>query len=154
MILESKAMYVKGFLTAFLFFILFFRGSAQECTLGVGGKNTETLIKIFQLNETQASKMEELVAELAMATKLLEDDIQKLFDTHPQSTPDELTLLSEKYKVLEERLVAGHRQADIKVLSTFNQKQYERYLALCNEAVRIPLVVVPATVHDSIVDPK
>ena len=120
-------MYVKGFLTAFLFFILFFRGSAQECTLGVGGKNTETLIKIFQLNETQASKMEELVAELAVESKLLEDDIQKLFDTHPQSTPDELTLLSEKYKVLEERLVEVHRQADIKVLSTFNQKQYERY---------------------------
>lgn len=154
MILEFNAMYLKAFVLVVVLFLIPFFSNAQECNLGVGGKNSETLIKVFQLNEMQSSKMEALDAELLIETKTLEDAIQKLFDTHPQSTPEELTKLSEKYKVLEHKLIEAHFKADKELLSTFNEKQYTRYLTLCNEALRRPIEVVPISSTDSIVDPE
>lgn len=138
-----------------LFFVLYTLViSAQECTLDIGGKNPEILIKVFQLNDDQVTQMETWGAELAIANKVVEDDIQELFDTHPQSTPTELTTLAEKYKALQNKIVSASREADKKLLTIFNERQYERYLQLCSEAIRIPIKVIPIGVRDSIVVPE
>lgn len=129
-------------------------GSAQECTLDIGGKNSETLINVFQLKESQITQMKTLSAELALANIALENDIQKLFDTHPQSTPEELATLAAKYNALQNKMVSASREADKKLLIIFNKRQYDRYLQLCNEAIRLPIKVIPIGVKDSLVDPE
>jgi hypothetical protein len=35
------------------------------------------------------------------------------------------------------------RETDVSLLSIFNEKQYERYIMLCDEARRRPIKVVP-----------
>jgi hypothetical protein len=152
--LETK---MNSFKISFIFFILLvfpFLGSAQDCTLDIGGKNTDMLIDVFQLNAQQISQMETWRAELAIETKIIEEAIQKLFETQPQSTPEELTALADKYKVLKEKMVKASAATDKKLLEVFNKKQYERYLGLCTEALRRPIKVVPLGVHDTIVDPE
>ncbi len=128
-----------------LFVLCISLGNAQvmECTLDIGGKNAESVAKIFQLNESQKSKMEELRAEYSLTYKAIEDEMQKLLDEHPQSTPEELTTMAGKYKVLQEKAVMASRQIDKLLLSTFNQRQYGLYLSLCHEAFRRPIQVTP-----------
>lgn len=152
--LETKKISFKSYLVFLLVLLSTMVISAQDCTLDVGGKNTETLIRIFQLNGPQISQMETLQAELSVETKTIEEAIQKLFDTQPQSTPEELTTLTDKYKVLKEKMVNASAATDKKLLELFNEKQYERYVALCNEAFRRPIKVVPQVLQDSLVSPE
>ncbi|CAM3554729.1 hypothetical protein [Zobellia roscoffensis] len=128
-----------------VFLMLFSVGNAQNCTLDIGGKNNETIKTIFQLNEEQVGIMEALQGELAVTTKSLEEQIEKLLAQHPQSTEEDLIKLAEKYKALQQQLVQVAYDSDKQLLSVFNMKQYERYLQLCNEAIRIPIKVVPKT---------
>lgn len=123
---------------------------AQDCTLDIGGENSEAVMTIFQLNDTQQSTMESLKGELQITTKGLEDEIQKLFDTHPQSTQEELITLSDKYKVLKQKMMNASWEADAQLLATFNSKQYQRYLDLCKEALRKPIKIIPVSYKDSI----
>ncbi len=129
------------FLVACIF--LFSTGNAQDCTLGIGGKDTETIIKVFQLSDEQIGKMEGWSAELEIENRQIEEQIQELFDTHPQNTPEELTLLATKYKVLQEKMVNVSKAYDKKLLATFNEKQYKLYANLCEEAFRQPMIVNP-----------
>ncbi len=152
--LEIKIMYSKIVVPFFILFLFSLNGIAQDCTLDVGGKNFDILIKVFQMNAQQISKMETLRAELGVETKVMEDEIQKLFDNHPQSTPEELTTLSKKYTVFQEKIVMASKAADKMLLSSFNEKQYDRYLELCYEAIREPIKVIPLRLNDSIVAPE
>ncbi|MFK7813919.1 MAG: hypothetical protein AB8B59_15595 [Maribacter sp.] len=147
-------MYSKIVVPFFILLLFSFWGNAQDCTLDIGGKNTDILIRVFQMNADQINKMETLRAELDIETKIIEDEIQKLFDNHPQSTPDELTTLANKYKVMQEKIVMASRATDKLLLTEFNEKQYDRYLELCYEAVRKPIKVVPVTLKDTIIDPE
>lgn len=135
-----------------VFSAIFYGGHAQDCILDIGGKNSETIVKIFQLNEAQISTMEALRGELEIETKTIEDQIEKLLAEHPQSKEEDLVTMGDKYKVLQQKLVEASYQSDKKLLSTFNIRQYERYLELCNAAIRRPIAVVPKT-YDS-VDPE
>jgi len=123
---------------------------AQECTLDIGGKNFDMVVDIFQLNTEQQAVMEKLRAELEISNKSIEDEIQKLFNSHPQSTQAELISLSDKYKVLKEKMVNSSWESDKKLLETFNPKQYLRYENLCHEALRKPIKVTPTVYRDSI----
>lgn len=152
--LETKIMYSKIAVPFFVLLLFSLSGNAQDCTLDVGGKNSDILVKVFQMNAEQMGKMETLKAELGVETKVVEDEIQKLFDNHPQSTPDELATLSKKYKVFQEKIVMASRAADKTLLSSFNEKQYDRYLELCYEAVRKPIKVMPVSLNDSLVAPE
>lgn len=124
--------------------------NAQNCTLDIGGKNTETMITVFQLNEGQVATMETLQRLLAVETGHLEEQIEKLLAEHPQSTQEELIKMAEKYKVLQQEIVTVSYESDKKFLSEFNAKQYERYLQLCRAAIRRPIAVVPKVYNDSI----
>ncbi|MFK5973314.1 MAG: hypothetical protein QM485_08530 [Flavobacteriaceae bacterium] len=87
--------------------------------------------------------MENLSAELVSETKSIEDAIRTLLAEHPQSTPAELAVLADKYKVLQQKMVNVSKAADKKLITTFNEKQYQRYLNLCNEAFREPIRIIP-----------
>ena len=147
-------MYSKIAVPFFILLLFSFFGNAQDCTLDVGGKNTDILVKVFQMNAEQIGEMETLGAELEIEIKVIEDEIQKLFDNHPQSTTEELTTLSVKYKVLQEKIVMASKATDKMLLSSFNEKQYDRYLELCYEAVRKPIKVLPVSIKDTIVNPE
>lgn len=152
--LASKIMLLKTLGMFLTFFLYTFWGMAQDCTLDIGGKNGDTLIQVFQMNEEQISQMETWRAELNVEIKVIEEEIQKLFDNHPQSTPAELTTLASKYKVFEQKIVDASRATDKNLLSIFNSKQYDRYLELCHEAIREPIQVVPLVLKDTVVDPE
>ena len=133
-------------ITNFLFIIvlLVFNYTAaqlSDCTLAVGGKDTEVIIQVFQLNDAQQEKLMNWLGELQLYHKEKADEIRQLFDTHPQQTTEELEQLAEKYKGLRDEIEANSRAMDLKLIATFNQKQYERYVALCREAGREPMVV-------------
>jgi len=143
---------MKNFLNILGLSLVFLTGSvqAQNCTLDIGGKNAETMVTVFQLNEAQVATMETLQRLLAVETGHLEKQIEKLLAEHPQSTEEELIKLAEKYKVLQQEIVTVSYESDKKLLSEFNAKQYERYLQLCKAAIRRPIAVVPKVYNDSI----
>jgi len=146
-------MYPKAYYILLTLFFLLVSVNAQNCTLDIGGKNIDQIVTVFQLNEAQVGTMEALRAELEIKAKTIEDDIQKLFDNHPQSSPEELTTLAGKYKVLQQKLVEASFESDKKLLGTFNEKQYQRYLILCDEALRDPIRIIPIEIGDGI-DPE
>ena len=115
----------------------------QECSLGIGATESDTIIQIFQLKEEQITNLEEFKAALEIETRLLDEERKNLFENHPQGTPEDLTALGAKYKVLEERMKQVFKKYDLKLLALFNEKQYQRYVTLCQEVSRQPLVVVP-----------
>lgn len=115
----------------------------QECSLGIGATESDTIIQIFQLKEEQITNLEEFKAALEIETRLLDEERKNLFENHPQSTPEDLTALGAKYKVLEERMKQVFKKYDLELLALFNEKQYQRYVTLCQEVSRQPLVVVP-----------
>ena len=116
-------------------------GQRQDCTLDMGGQDSEMIITIFQLNEEQIAKMEAWRAELDLKNRALQDQIQWLFDNHPQSTEEDLINLSKKYNVLQRQILSNSKTYDQMLLGAFNERQYERYTILCNEALRRPLTV-------------
>ncbi|NER10722.1 hypothetical protein SAMN06265375_102298 [Muriicola jejuensis] len=134
----------KLILTLFLVCLsVWVRAQNTECMLGIGGKDTETIIQVFQLNEEQVQKMEDLRAELSLQNKAYQEEIRILFDSHPQSTTEELEALATKYKALKDRVLENAREYDIRLLQLFNPRQYDRYLELCASAQRVPYQVVP-----------
>ncbi|RKR12312.1 hypothetical protein CLV91_2438 [Maribacter vaceletii] len=123
---------------------------SQDCTLNVGGGNVETIVSVFQLNTNQKNKLEDLKAAYGLEAKTIEDEIEKLLEEHPQSTPQELELLGNKYLVLKNKLADKAEETDLKLLESFNEKQYNRYIELCKEAYRKPFVITPVVYKDSI----
>tara|TARA_R110002051_G_scaffold316954_1_gene397400 strand:+ start:4688 stop:5107 length:420 start_codon:yes stop_codon:yes gene_type:complete len=134
-------MWLKKGKALIIFLFLCTIGAAQECTLGIGGRDAETIIQVFQLNVEQVAKMNELRNALDLETSPIEEESKKLLETHPQSTPEELTELAVKFKVLESKIVQISRSYDQKLLALFNQKQFQRYVELCYEVARTPLKI-------------
>ena len=134
----------KKFFPAFIFVFGFWISAQaqQECSLAIGATESDTIIQIFQLNEDQVAHLEEFKAAQEIETRLLDEERKNLFENHPQSTPEDLTALGTKYKVLEERMKQVYKKYDLKLLAHFNEKQYQRYVALCQEVSREPLAVV------------
>jgi len=126
-----------------IFSLLSYVSFAQlpDCTLDMGGQDSEMIIKIFQLNEEQIGKMEAWRAELDIKNRILQDQIAWLFENHPQGTEEDLINLSKKYNVLQRQIVSNSRTYDQMLLGALNERQFDRYIILCNEAMRKPLPV-------------
>ncbi|MBD0779123.1 hypothetical protein HPE56_15090 [Maribacter sp. ANRC-HE7] len=133
----------------FIFSVTFLRAQ-DDCILGVGITPDSTLIEIFQLNEEQTEKIRNWSAELKYRNELLNSQADNLLKRHPQSTPAELGVLAEKYGVIRDSMAIVQRLVDLRALKVFNDKQYERYLSLCEKAFRQPYRVVPTNYRDSI----
>ena len=130
----------------FLIFSLFschISAQTDYCALDIGGDDAETIIQIFQLNEEQQLLMEEWRGELQLKSRLIEDDIEQLLATHPQSTEADLQNLAKKYAGLKDKLLMVSAEYDQRLLGVFNEKQYKFYAELCREAMRTPLNPIP-----------
>lgn len=140
-----------GFRVLSIILLLSFKVMGQEdCILGVGITADSTLIEVFQLNEEQKEKLMNWSAELKYRNELLNNQAENLLKRHPQSSAAELMVLAEKYKVIRDSMGTVQRMLDIKTLKSFNENQYELYLALCKEALRRPYFVIPRNYRDSI----
>ena len=117
-------------------------GQDRDCMLGLGGTASETIIQVFQLNKDQISKMDQWKAALSLENKIIEDEITLLFDADGQSSEEELQAMASKYRGLKDKVIENSKSYDRKLLTIFNEKQYQRYVALCTEARRIPMSVL------------
>lgn len=115
------------------------KGFAQDCTLGIGGPDTDLIIQVFELDTVQQAQLQGWVQELQAVNTPLRQQIRTLLDTHPQKTEEDLAALGQKFDALKEAMVANARRFDQLLLGTFNPAQYERYTALCEEVHRQPL---------------
>lgn len=121
---------------------------SQDCTLGIGGKDTDLIIQVFMLNAEQQQKLHAWADALEAENAPLEDQARVLLDTHPQNSPEDLAALGHKYEAIKEAMMANTRKYDRLLLGTFNPGQYQRYSDLCGEVDRrpmLPLQEEPAT---------
>ncbi|MBT8179262.1 MAG: hypothetical protein HKP60_09110 [Eudoraea sp.] len=110
-----------------------------DCTLGLGGKDTEVIIKVFHLNEEQKSQLDMWVAEYQLSSRLIQEEVDQLLESHPQKTPEDLEKLAVKYNTLKTKLFNISRAYDQQLIALFDQRQYGVYLELCNEVNRKPI---------------
>ncbi|MEK6154797.1 hypothetical protein WIW50_16125 [Flavobacteriaceae bacterium 3-367] len=141
--MHHKVALNKRFYLLALFVLCCAWGNAQDCTLDIGGKNKETILKVFQLNEEQIGKMEAWRGELKIKRQQIEDKMKVLLNDHPQETQEDLNKLAKKFDILKEEVLAVSKSYDKKLIAIFNERQYQRYVALCREAIRTPMVVQP-----------
>ncbi len=112
---------------------------AQECTLGIGGKDTDLIIQVFMLSAEQQQKLHGWADALEAENSPLEAQARVLLDTHPQGSPEDLAALGHKYEEIKEAMLANARKYDRLLLGTFNPGQYQRYSDLCGEVNRRPM---------------
>ncbi|MCX2720500.1 hypothetical protein [Lentiprolixibacter aurantiacus] len=115
-------------------------GQMQDCTLGIGNKDTEVIYQVFKLSGEQQVVAEALAAEYQKNSRLIQEEVDLLFESHPQATPEDLQKMAKKFDSLKVALTTMSRTFDQKLVGIFNEKQYEVYLQLCNEVMRKPLV--------------
>ena len=115
------------------------KGQVRDCLLNIGGRDKQTIIQVFQLNELQRDKLLIWSKQLDSITTETEARIAQLFDTHPQKTDKDMADLATKYAVLKEEFVVATSRYDQKLISLFNERQYERYILLCAEAGKRPI---------------
>ena len=131
------------------FFLLFgtltmcFASNAQDCTLAIAGRDADVIIQVFQMNNEQIAKMQGWRAELEKEMEAAQVQIDRLLESRPQGTPEQLAQLASKYKVLQDRMVEISKSYDKKLLAIFNERQYRRYVGLCREVFLKPLPVNP-----------
>ena len=126
----------------------------EDCILGVGVTDNETIISVFQLNEEQAEKLANLSAELKYRNELLNSQIENTRKKNPKSSEEDLMKLAKEYKIVMDSVGKIQRTIDKKVLSLFNKKQYNRYMNLCQEAFVRPIHVVPVDYNTIEKNPK
>ena len=132
-----KLIYANSIL--FFFFTLSSFSQLMDCTLGIGGKDTETIVKVFQLSDEQLVLMEGWIQELKKSNEGIQEQIDDLLEKHPQSNPEELETLAQKFKPLRAQILSNSKRCDQKLLGILNENQYRRYVSLCEEVLRKPL---------------
>ena len=115
--------------------------SQEDCYLGIGGRDDDRIVQVFQLSEQQAEQLRNWGAELKVRNDILEDRAQSLLKKHPQSTTEDIVAMSDKFKVLLDSMKSNMRMLDQRLLSTFNEEQYNLYILLCTEILRNPIYV-------------
>ncbi len=113
----------------------------EECILGIGGQDDEVIEEVFQLNEDQKEKMKNWGAELKIRNEILKDQAGYLLKKSEQSSPEDLIVMSYKYKDILDSMKQNVRMLDKRLLSIFNDKQYNFYLELCNQLSLLPIYV-------------
>lgn len=111
----------------------------QDCYLGIGGPDNETIAEVFQLDSLQLEQMANLGAELKFRNQLLAQRAEFLLDLHAQSSPEDLLVMSFEYRQVLDSMHTNMRLIDKKMLSLFNDQQYNMYIRLCNQAQSSPI---------------
>ena len=127
---------------SFLFLIFGFYGMAQmDCILGVGGRDDETIIKVFELTEEQQENLKNWSAELKVRNDIFKDKAAYLMKQNEESPPEVLMEVSKKYQSYIDSMANNVRMIDMRLLGTFNEKQYQRYVKLCSQLSLRPIYV-------------
>ncbi|MBO0321996.1 hypothetical protein J0X14_06790 [Muricauda sp. CAU 1633] len=125
-----------------LFLMLNFTAFAQqECLLGVGGEDDETIAKVFQLNEEQQENLKNWSAELKIRNEILQNRADYLLKQHKESSVDVLLTVSKEYQDILDSMKQNVRMIDKRLLSTLNPKQYEFYTELCSKLTLRPIYI-------------
>ncbi len=119
----------------------FLCSSQTECTLGVGGKDDDTIVEVFQLNEEQEKNLRNWSAELKVRNSHLKEKAKYLLKKHEQSPPNALMEMSYQYRGILDSMKSNARMIDQRLLSTFNRKQYDLYVELCGMIALSPMRV-------------
>ncbi len=109
--------------------------------LGVGGKDDETITKVFELTEEQQKNLRNWSAELKVRNDILKDKARFLMKKHEESSPEVLVTVSEQYKTIMDSMKQNVRMMDKRLLNLFNEKQYERYVKLCEQMSLRPIYI-------------
>ena len=120
--------------------------SQTECYLGIGGKDDDTIKKVFRLDSIQIKKMKNLAAELKYRNSFLIEQANNLVKRHEESSPEVLMTMSYQYKKLLDSMETNSRMLDKRMLGIFNEEQYKLYTMLCNKISSSPLY--PTTLID------
>lgn len=127
---------------SFLFLISGFYGMAQmDCILGVGGRDDETIIKVFELTEEQQENLKNWSAELKVRNDIFKDKAAYLMKQNEESPPEVLMEVSKKYQSYIDSMANNVLMIDMRLLGTFNEKQYQRYVKLCSQLSLRPIYV-------------
>ena len=113
----------------------------MDCTLGVGGRDDETIIEVFQLNEEQQENLRNWSAELKVRNTYLKDRAKSLLKRNETSPPSVLMEMSYEYRKLLDSMRSNIRMIDRRLLSTFNKNQYDLYVELCDVIAMDPMRV-------------
>ncbi|AWX43437.1 hypothetical protein HME9304_00425 [Flagellimonas maritima] len=124
----------------FLFSIILC-SAQQDCSLGIGGENDDTITEVFQLNAEQVEKMRNWGAELKVRNDILKSKAAYLLKKNEESAPEDLISMSYEYKKLLDSMKQNSRMLDKRMLSIFNNKQYSLYTELCDQLALTPIFV-------------
>ncbi|WP_139150380.1 hypothetical protein [Flagellimonas zhangzhouensis] len=113
----------------------------MECMLGVGGKDDETIAKVFELTEEQQKSLRNWSAELKVRNDILKDKARFLMKKHEESSPEVLVTVSIQYSTLMDSMKQNVRMMDKRLLNLFNEVQYQRYLKLCEQMTLRPIYI-------------
>ena len=117
----------------------------QDCYLGVGGPDDQTITEVFRLDSLQQEQLANLGAELKFRNQLLTQRAEYLLELHAQSSPEDLLVMSFEYRQVLDSMHSNMRLIDKKLLSLFNDQQYNLYIRLCNQAQSSPIYAPRAT---------
>ncbi len=124
----------------FVFLSLSFSGFAQmDCILGVGGRDNETITKVFELTEEQQKNLKDWSAELKIRNDIFKGKAEYLMKQNEESSPEVLIEVSKKYQSFIDSMTKNVRMMDKRLLTSFNEVQYERYLKLCRQMTLRPI---------------
>lgn len=111
----------------------------MDCILGVGGRDNETIIKVFELTEEQQENLKNWSAELKVRNDLLMDRAKYLMKKHEESSPEVLLTVSKEYGSIMDSMKQNVRMIDKRLLTSFSKAQYERYVKLCDQLTLRPI---------------
>ena len=117
-------------------------GLAQmDCILGVGGHDNETISKVFELTDEQRKNLKNWSAELKVRNDILEDRAEFLMKKNEESSPEVLLTVSKQYATIMDSMRQNIRMMDKRLLSTFTESQYEKYVKMCNQLTLRPIYI-------------
>lgn len=113
----------------------------MDCILGVGGRDNETITKVFELTEEQQKNLRNWSAELKIRNDIFKGKAEYLMKQNEESSPEVLMEVSKKYQSFIDSMAKNVRMMDERLLTSFNKTQYDRYLKLCNQMTLRPIHV-------------
>ncbi len=113
----------------------------MDCILGVGGRDNETITKVFELTEEQRENLKNWSAELKIRNDIFKERAEYLMKQNEDSSPEVLIEVSRKYQSFIDSMAKNVHMMDKRLLESFTQTQYDRYLKLCNQMTLRPIYV-------------
>ncbi|MDF0706438.1 hypothetical protein [Flagellimonas okinawensis] len=107
--------------------------------MGVGGRDNETITKVFELSEEQRVNLKNWSAELKVRNDILKDKAKFLMKKNEESSPEVLLKVSKEYATIMDSMKQNVRMIDQRLLNSFNDVQYDRYLKLCRQLTLRPI---------------